>query len=484
MPDWLRGMLGLRGRLIAAFLLIAVGGTATIALVNYSRTKDTLLQQAQNNAVRTVRQQLNQVAGTIAYPPNEDTLLTIQEAVLSGAPNTQVMVVYKDLKVDSGGVNEQVTGDMRQAVGGGGFAYFQRVGTSTVPRLVIGMPLQSDDYQSTGIEVYTLHSLRVGDQRSENVAGTIEGVASTSLQTALITTLIAALLALLAAQGVLRPVRAMRQVANELADGDLSARMQVRGSDELADLSRTVNEMAETLEYNVEHLRRMEAGARRFAADVSHELRTPLAAMVAVTEILETDDPRLPPETQASAQLVARETKNMARLVEDLMEISRFDAGSAALRLEECDVAQAIKGALGVRGWQQQVVGSLPAGVIAQIDRRRLDVIVANLVGNALKHGGSPVHLDLRVVGRYLEFAVTDNGPGMSEEVLPHVFDRFYKADTARTRSVGSGLGLAIALENAMLHGGRITANNVQPNGARFVLYLPLQARPPKEERP
>ncbi|MDT7781890.1 MAG: two-component system, OmpR family, sensor histidine kinase MtrB, partial [Pseudonocardiales bacterium] len=105
---------------------------------------------------------------------------------------------------------------------------------------------------------------------------------------------------------------------------------------------------------------------------------------------------------------------------------------------------------------------------------RRLDVIVANLVGNALRHGAPPVTVTLYVEGSSLVIMVADSGPGLSAEVLPHVFARFYKADSARGRSEGSGLGLAIAWENARLHGGTLVAQNRPGGGALFTLRLPL----------
>jgi two-component system sensor histidine kinase MtrB len=113
---------------------------------------------------------------------------------------------------------------------------------------------------------------------------------------------------------------------------------------------------------------------------------------------------------------------------------------------------------------------------MANLDPRRLDVILANLIGNALKHGGSPVRVAVRTDGEDLLIRVRDHGPGIPEEVLPHVFDRFYKASASRPRSDGSGLGLSIAMENAHIHGGEISAANSPEGGAVFTLRLPRDA--------
>jgi two-component system sensor histidine kinase MtrB len=262
-----------------------------------------------------------------------------------------------------------------------------------------------------------------------------------------------------------------------MSGGDLSVRIQSRGRDELAQLVTSFNEMASALEDKVGELEQMEARARQFAGDVSHELRTPLTAMTAVVGILH-DHPGLTGDAAAAARLVGQEVKHLNRLVEDLIEISRFDAGTAQLVTDETDVANAVSQCLRARGWSS-VGTDVPAGLTARLDRRRFDVILANLVGNALRHGGPPVTVKVRIQsggqgGGQLAVEVRDHGHGLPPTAIPHIFDRFYKADTARARSEGSGLGLAIAWENARLHGGHIHAGNHPDGGAIFIVSLPL----------
>jgi two-component system sensor histidine kinase MtrB len=293
---------------------------------------------------------------------------------------------------------------------------------------------------------------------------------------------LAVLLALLVARGVLRPVRALGRAARRMAAGHLDTRLAVSGSDELAGLSRTFNDTAAALEQSVAELRRMEARARRFAADVSHELRTPLAAMTAVTDVLDERSSRLDHVTGEAVRLVSEETSRLARLVDDLMEISRFDAGAAELALDDIDVAESIRRTLASRGWSDQVTTELPDGPLrARVDPRRLDVVVANLVGNALRHGAPPVTVRLTAGSDELPedgwvvVTVTDRGPGVPEAALPHVFERFYKASAARTRSESSGLGLAITAESVRLHGGHVRVANHPGGGAAFTVELPRQ---------
>jgi two-component system sensor histidine kinase MtrB len=196
--------------------------------------------------------------------------------------------------------------------------------------------------------------------------------------------------------------------------------------------------------------------------------------MTAVTDVLG-ENGGMTGDAAAAAQLVRQEIFHLNRLVDDLIEISRFDASTAQLVAEDVDVAAAVSRCLRARDWTGMRT-DVPAGLTAPLDRRRFDVIVANLVGNALRHGGPPVTVtaDLQPGGQHLVVAVRDYGPGLPPAAIPHMFDRFYKADTARTRSEGSGLGLAIAWENARLHGGHIEAGNHPDGGALFTVVLPL----------
>jgi len=285
-----------------------------------------------------------------------------------------------------------------------------------------------------------------------------------------------------ASRRVLRPVRRLAQAAQQMSGGDLSVRIQTQGRDELARLVTSFNTMAAALEDKVGELQRMEARARQFAGDVSHELRTPLTAMTAVADMLG-EHPGLDGDTAAAARLVRQEIFHLGRLVEDLIEISRFDAGTARLVIDDTDIATALSRCLKARGWTE-VCADASAGLTARLDRRRFDVIVANLVGNALRHGGPPVTVTARAQpqsrdGGLLTLEVRDHGPGLPDAAIHHVFDRFYKADTARARSEGSGLGLAIAWENARLHGGHIEAGNHPGGGAMFTVSLPLNGHCP-----
>jgi len=295
-------------------------------------------------------------------------------------------------------------------------------------------------------------------------------------------------IAVAASRRVLLPVRRLAHAATRMSGGDLSVRIEPRGrirpqgGDELAQLVTSFNGMAFALEGKVGELELMAARARQFAGNVSHELRTPLTAMTAVTDILH-EHPGLTGDAAAAARLVRQEVLHLNRLVEDLIEISRFDAGTAQLVTDGTDVATAVSRCLHARGWTE-VSAVVPAGLTVRLDRRRFDIILANLVGNALRHGASPVRVAAGLEpdgagGTLLTVAVRDHGGGVPAGAIPHLFERFYKADTARARSDGSGLGLAIAWENARLHGGRIDAGNHPEGGAVFTVSLPVEEQLP-----
>jgi two-component system sensor histidine kinase MtrB len=436
--------------------------------VSYGQARTVILRKGQDAAVLSLVDQLDRMPPVRELPPSQDQLDAIAGLVAEGPD--PALVVYRGRSAASSDlVPADIPADLRAAVPFGQVVW-QRVSREGTPVLVIGTELLADrpdgGTDSTGIEVYRFHPL-------DDEQHSIDQLAALAWSTGAASLVLAVLLALLAARGVLRPVRELGRAARRLGEGDLRTRATVRGGDELAGVAQIFNQTAERLERQVGELRRMEADARRFVADVSHELRTPLAAMSAVTDVLDEESARLPGDAGQAARLVSQETKNLAQLVEDLIEISRFDAGTAALSLDDVDVGAAVRATLRSRGWADQVGMELPDGIVARLDPRRLDVIVANLVGNALRHGAAPVTVRLRAAAGWVEVAVADHGPGLSPDVRARAFDRFYKADTARARSDGAGLGLAIALENARLHGGTLVAGNRAPHGAVFTLRLP-----------
>ncbi|MGK4904176.1 MULTISPECIES: ATP-binding protein [Streptomyces] len=462
-----RPVQSLRTRLVLTFLAVSALSALLTSALTFRQARAAILDRAQDAAVSDLRVQTDSLApGLPATPSRSDLTALVKQLDLVGESRQwRTSAEYGDLRAGAGGIPRE----LRTAARDGGTVR-QRVERHGEPWLLIAMPVErTRGSGASGLTVYAALSLH--DEKTD-IAALV-----TAAQAGAVPALLFALVpALLAARSLLRPVRRLRSAAEEITGGRLDTRLPVTGRDELADLTRTFNEMAATLERDDAELRRMGENARRFAADVSHELRTPLAAMAAVTEVLDEGAADLDPDTADAVRLVSDETRKLTRLVDDLMEISRFDAGAAALHLDEVDLATSIRKTLQLRGWSGQVNAELPEGVRARLDPRRLDVVLANLVGNALRHGGPPVTVRAHQAGPRVVVEVRDRGPGIPEEVLPHVFDRFYKADSARTRSHGSGLGLSVARENVRLHGGTLTAANPPGGGALFTVTLPSAA--------
>jgi two-component system sensor histidine kinase MtrB len=461
---------------LLAFALLCVVTAAAVAGGIYVPARTAILQRAQDSAVQAMTGRLETLYPLWSPAPGPAELGEIADAVTDR--NSSAVAIYQEAHSPAGLDPGVIPPELRRAVAGGDIAW-QRVVWQGLPILIIGAPLlivePDQTTRASGIEVYLAHSL-LPEQRS------IDRLAEVARLTGGAALAFAVVLALLATRGVLRPVRELGQAAHRLGKGDLSTRIAVRGSDELADVARTFNNTAAELERHVDQLRGMEADARRFVADVSHELRTPLAALAAVADVLDEEAARLPEHAGTAARLVSQETHNLTQLVNDLIEISRFDSGAATLALDEVDVADLVRVTLRARGWSEPVHAELPPAVTARLDPRRVDVILANLVGNALRHGEPPVSVRLSADPHWITLEVRDHGPGLDEAVLPHVFDRFYKADAARARSEGSGLGLAVARENARLHRdgerqGSLGAANAPAGGAVFTLRLPRRAQ-------
>jgi two-component system sensor histidine kinase MtrB len=277
------------------------------------------------------------------------------------------------------------------------------------------------------------------------------------------------------ARGVLAPVEEASRAAERIERGDLSARVPVASADEFGDWAETFNRMAASLEETIGRLEDAQAHNRRFVADVSHELRTPLAALVAEASVLREDLDAMPAGSRRAGELLVADIGRLRTLVDDLMEISRFDAGAEQVVAEPVDLDELVRVVTSAR--LPEAVRSTPAGlVVVESDPRRIERIVGNLLDNAREHAaGAPaeVSVGLGGDGASAVVAVADRGPGIAPDQLSHVFDRFYKADPSR-HGGSSGLGLAIAAEHARLLGGELTAANREGGGLRVELRLPV----------
>lgn len=356
-------------------------------------------------------------------------------------------------------------------------------GTPTAPGVVVGGRVNTAG--DLGYEVFYLYSM--ADQ--VDVLGLLER------SVALAGTFLVVLLAVVAGtvtRIVVRPLRAAAGIAGSYASGDLSERMVVRGADDIARLAGTFNQMATALEEQFLRLEELSRVQRRFVSDVSHELRTPLTTVRMAADVIYDDRDGLPPRMNRSAELLHDQLDRFEALLVDLLEISRFDAGAAALaavptdlRVLIADAVQAARPLAGARGCAL-VVHEPTSPVTAEVDPRRITRILRNLLANAVDHSeGLPVEVSVDGDGRVAAIVVRDHGVGLLPAETERVFDRFWRADPARARTTGgTGLGLSISAEDAALHGGRLQAWGIPGDGASFRLLVPVRVGGPLVTRP
>ena len=368
---------------------------------------------------------------------------------------------------------------LRRAVQGGNLAtQYAPVpvaeNNATAPGLIVGEPVNFRDAQ---VELYYLFPL-TAEQK------TIDLLRRTVLIGGLGLVLLVVAIAMLVTRQVVRPVRVAARTAGRLAAGELSQRISVRGTDDIARLGRSFNDMAGSLQRQIRRLEDLSRVQRRFTSDVSHELRTPLTTIRMASELLHEGRRDFPPELARSAELLNTELDRFESLLGDLLEISRYDAGVANLESETADirgvVASSVRASqvLAGRHGSEIVVDVPPAPVTVEMDSRRVERILRNLLGNALDHGeGRTVEVRVGYDDDAVAVTVRDHGVGLRPGEAGLVFNRFWRGDPSRSRLTGgTGLGLAISLEDARLHDGWLQAWGERGKGAQFRLTLPRRA--------
>lgn len=281
----------------------------------------------------------------------------------------------------------------------------------------------------------------------------------------------ALVLGLLLTESVARPLRAVRDAAQRIGSGELSVRVPLNSDDEVGDLAEAFNQMATDLERNEQQRRTM-------MADIAHELRTPLAVIRGQVEALEDG---VFPLTHENLEPIRDQSLLLARLVDDLRDLALAEAGRLPLECDEMDVAELVQrmaAAFRPQAVAKGITLALEGGALPTIwaDAQRIEQVLANLLSNAIRHTpeGGRVSITLSAEAGQLRLSVQDSGPGIAPEDLPHLFDRFCRADKSRSRAEGgTGLGLSIARRLAQAHGGDITVTSAPGQGADFTVTLP-----------
>ncbi|MCB1007235.1 MAG: HAMP domain-containing histidine kinase [Acidimicrobiales bacterium] len=285
-------------------------------------------------------------------------------------------------------------------------------------------------------------------------------------------TLVAAVLGQWIARRTLAPVRDVADASHAIAEGMLETRLDGAHDDEFGRLASSFNEMAEALAAKIDQLSDLADRERRFTANVAHDLRTPLTGMASAASLLETKVADLPVEMRRPLTLLLEDVDRLQRLVVDLLELSRHDAGQETVSLEPIVIRDAVGAVVAGSADPDRIDTRLDDDLLALGDRRRFGRVLDNLVGNALVHTEGPIEVAARQQAGRVHIDVLDRGPGLGDGDLSLLFDRFYKADPSRSTS-GSGLGLSIARENARLQGGDVIATPRAGGGACFTLTLP-----------
>lgn len=327
---------------------------------------------------------------------------------------------------------------------------------------------------SGNYEMYLVYSLT-------NQSKTLSLIKSSLLLTGLALLFLIALITWLVVRQVVRPVREAARIAQQFTQGDFSQRMKVESSDEIATLGTAFNDMALSLESQISRLENLSRVQQRFVSDVSHELRTPLTTLRMASEVIYSHRESFEATIARSSELLVAQLDRFERLLEDLLEVSRFDAEVAVLEPADFDLVALIERCIqDVRANSHDHVISINIDhetehIIIKADIRRVERIMRNLLSNALDHAeDKPVNVTIVSTQTEVAIGIRDYGTGIEPSALSRIFDRFWRADSSRARvRGGTGLGLSIALEDARLHNGELDAWGLPGEGAHFVLTLP-----------
>lgn len=462
------GRLGLRARLTLAFGFGGLLLSMLLAALTYGLARDNLLDRREEAALDVAARNATQANRVLTDEATEETtdellrgfvtiagsipILSIDQSWVSSEPN-----VFSA----PGDVNGELIALVSDPENGGPAQ--MRYSVNDRPFLVIGVPLP--DRNAVYVEATPL----------DDVADTLRSIGLALAGAAAVTTGFGFATGAWASRRVLLPLEEVSDTAEALADGDLSARLEVEDDRDLAALASSFNDMASNLEERIER-------DAQFASNVSHELRSPLMTITASLEVLGSRRDMLDEPSQTALDLLTSDLERFRQLVEDLLEISRYDVGAQALELDY----------FGVQEFVQRVSEQVPhAGteieirgpddldtIVIEADKRRLARVIVNLLQNASNYGGGATSIEIRLVGDSdIEIAVEDAGPGVPIDERQRIFDRFERGSEGGRRGAGTGTGLGLALvaEHVRLHDGRIRVDD-RPDGeagACFVVELP-----------
>ncbi|MGO4299236.1 MtrAB system histidine kinase MtrB [Leifsonia sp. RAF41] len=473
--------------LLTGVAILVTGVYMALSISNdlYQSRLDQALRDS-SRATTTAQSTLN-ASDVSSGDAGKNLLNTVLQSV-QASTSSRLVAAYRVPGQDTGvlappdrgspAMNSVISPELREKVQNGGTKqYYQSVslpavGGDTDPGIVVGSQLTLPSYGK--YELYIGYNLR----DSEN---TLLFVQNTLLLAGLALILLIGAITWVIVRFVVEPIRVAARTSERLAAGDLAVRIPERGEDVFATLARSFNGMADSMQSQINQLATLSQLQQRFVSDVSHELRTPLTTIRLAGDVIYDQRQGFQPATARTAELLHTQIERFDRLLSDLLEISRYDAGSVVLDAEPTNLVRLAEECVDeLRTLSEQngseLVLDAPGGYFdVPMDPRRIRRVVRNLIGNAIEHGeGRPVVVTIDSNESAVALTVRDYGIGMSAQDMAHVFDRFWRADPSRKRTLGgTGLGLAISLEDATLHSGWLQVWSVPGAGSCFRLTLP-----------
>jgi signal transduction histidine kinase len=448
------GRFSLRWRVALALGLGSVLLTSVVAVVIWNLTSGYMLRQREQSAVRQAEVNVRLVAEALRN--DSDGLNELLTGLTTGPDSTVLLFQGGQVLTSGRQVDAQALPRRLVDLGRAGTPASQRLVVDGIPVLAVTLPIESTD--GAYVELAPLAQL---DRTFRFLSGLLVAVT-------VISGLLGVVLGSWASRRALRPLSELTKAASRIAGGDLRARLPAQTDPDLTPLAATFNSTADALEQRV----RRDA---RFAGDVSHELRSPLTTMVNAAEVLRRRRVEVPGTAGRALDLLTSEVDRFARMVVDLLEISRADQQDEDPPSETIDLGSLVRNVVAARPGDKAPVHaqSPPPQVLG--DRRRLDRAVSNLLDNAERHAGGVVRVTVFSCEGQARIEVDDAGPGVPPELRDRIFDRFDRGARAGSRGAdtGSGLGLALVAQHVQRHGGTVHVEDRPGGGARFVVEIP-----------
>ena len=449
---------GLRTRITIAFGLGAAVLSVLLALVTYGLVRENLVNQHESAATRQAFLNARVVRdGLRGGGQPEQAVLDGLESPTGASPVLLRNGQWFAATVERG--REQLPLALRETVAAGRPARM-RFDIENTAQLGVGVPIPG-----VGAAYFEIASFADTERALHSLGFSLALAAA-------VTTLAGGVLGAYASRRVLRPLAHVSAAAVAIAGGRLDTRVARIDDPDLGTLVNSFNEMASALQERIER-------DARFASDVSHELRSPLTTLTTSISVLDARREEMPERAQAALDLLVADVQRFSTMVEDLLEISRFDAGAATLHLESVRISELVLQAVSA-STEVNVPLAISADAAActvAVDKRRLVRVIANLLSNADRYGGGATRVEVELVDHDVRIAVEDEGVGVGEVDRERIFERFARGtEAAGRRGTGDGVGLGLALvrEHMNLHGGRVWVEE-RPGGpgARFVVEIP-----------